>query len=188
MKKKNSRPIIITLSVLMLLSCCCCGDVEMSSSKNDEIQSSSESSLEISVAETTESTIEETTTVESTSENTSEDNPNVSSEAFIDIIKETIQGTVGTDEYITDVALTDNILTIYVDLSKADTTIVPFEDLAISRASSITDSFLELKQYDDLWEEIIIDFGNVGQVKNTKSDIIESSYGRYFNITEIETQ
>lgn len=76
--------------------------------------------------------------------------------------------------------------TVSVDLSEADTTIVSLEDLAVVRAQSITDYFLDLEEYEDLWNEVIIDFGTLGRVQKSKSDIIESSYGRYFDITEIE--
>lgn len=37
------------------------------------------------------------------------------------------------------------------------------EDLALSGIGSITDAILELKDYDNLWETIKVDFGAIGQ-------------------------
>lgn len=207
-KKKSSRPIIITIAVLLLCSCCCCGGIGMLSDKDKESESSSESSSEISVAETTENETEESATAEITTENAdieettekatktesttekaTEDNSTVSSKTFIDIVKETIRDDVGSNEYITDVVLKDSILTISVDLSKADTTIVSLEDIAVVRAQSITDSFLDLEGYDELWNEIIIDFGDVGFVSRTSDDIVENEYGmRCFEINNLDSQ
>ena len=55
------------------------------------------------------------------------------------------------------------------------------EDLALSRVSSITDAFLDLTDYDDQWDTITVDFGDIGKVVNKKSDAKENEYGmRYF--------
>lgn len=95
------------------------------------------------------------------------------------------------DESISNIVLTDDILTISVDLSKVYTIIsIPSEDLAIAQASSITDAILELEQYDEFWNEIIIDFGDVGFISRTKDDIVEDEhYGfRYFEIDKLGSE
>lgn len=107
----------------------------------------------------------------------------ISPEDFVSIIKEAIQDDVGEDEYISDVTLKNNDLIVYVNLSNVDIKF-PLEDLAIARAGDITDTILDFDQYDDLWNEITIDFGYIGKVKKSKSDIVENPYGRYFKIAE----
>lgn len=141
---------------------------------------------------TTLATSEKITTATTTTiaiETTTSDLEN-RTEKFVEDVRTAIEDAVGANEYITDVSLSDNILTISVDLSKADTSIISVEDLAISRAQSITDSFLELEQYDDLWKEIIVDFGDVGYVKRTPNDIsktiLSSQTLRYFEINELD--
>ena len=208
--------IVILVLLLSSCCCCRGIGIFSGNKEDNESSSVSEVSNESSVAETMEEVTEESTTERSTEEQTSklETEPEtyaptektttiettettaeqettttaieISSESFVYTVKETIKGAVGSDEYITDAILTDGSLTIFVDLSKADTTIVPLEDLAILRSQSITDSFLDLEGYDEFWNEIIIDFGNIGFVKKKQSDIVEDEYYdikyRYFNI------
>ena len=101
---------------------------------------------------------------------------------FIDDVKNAIVGAVGKGESITDVKLNDKDLCIYVDINKTDT-VLTLEDLAISRTSSITDDILDLKGYDELWETITVDFGDIGKITNSKADIATNDYGlRYFPI------
>lgn len=99
---------------------------------------------------------------------------------FIEDVKDVIQGAIGSNEAITDVVLENGDLCVYVDFSKADTFPLTLEDLALSRTSSITDAILELKEYDELWETITVDFGNVGHITNSKADMQNSGFGRYF--------
>ena len=54
------------------------------------------------------------------------------------------------------------------------------EELAKTRTGSITDSILELSGYDELWETITVDFGNVGKIKNGKDNMESNAFGRYF--------
>ena len=96
-------------------------------------------------------------------------------------MKAAIDGDVGAGEAITDVKFEDGDLCVYVDFSKADPTPLTLEDLAESRTSSITDSILELTEYDDLWDTITVDFGSIGKITNGKSDIRDDGYGRYFD-------
>lgn len=190
-KKKKKAPIIAVVILLVIIGSC-----NANRNKDNSVSDSSISS-ESSLTETTDKatvetsattkTTEKSTMEQSTEEETTADS-DISPESFVSTIEEAIQGAVGSDEYITDVALTDDTLTISVDLSKADTTIVPLEDLAVSRASSITDDFLELEEYDNLWNKIVIDFGDIGSVSRTSNDIIENEYGmRCFEIYELDS-
>lgn len=192
-KKKSKVPIIaVAALVIVIASIGFMGTNEPEPDKyTEEISATEEITKELTTEqtikeETPDKTTEESTAEQFTEEETMVTDADISPESFVNAVKEAIQGAVGSDEYITDVALTDDTLTISVDLSKADTTIVPLEDLAVARASSITDDFLELEEYEYLWNEVIIDFGDLGKVKKSKADIIESSYGKYFDITEIE--
>ncbi|MDE5620783.1 MAG: hypothetical protein K2I80_09795 [Ruminococcus sp.] len=174
-KKKSKVPIIAVAALVIVIA-------SIGFMGNSEPESN-ETTVEVSA---TGAITKEPTTEQSTEEETMVTDADISPESFVNAVEEVIQGAVGSDEYITDVALTDDTLTISVDLSKADTTIVPLEDLAVARASSITDDFLELEEYEYLWNEVIINFGDLGKVKKSKADIIDSSYGKYFDITEIE--
>lgn len=105
----------------------------------------------------------------------------VSAEKFVEEVKTVIQGAISSKtETITDVVLENGDLCVYVDFSKADPSPLTFEDLALSRTSSITDAILELKDYDELWETITIDFGDVGHITNSKADMQNNGFGRYF--------
>lgn len=119
---------------------------------------------------------------EESKNNDSETENGISGESFVEDVKSVIQGDVGENEFITDVAYQKRQLTVYVDLSQKDPTPLTLEDIALSRNSSITDDILELSQYDDLWDEIIVDFGETGTVVNSKSDIADNGYGRYFDV------
>ena len=55
------------------------------------------------------------------------------------------------------------------------------EDLAIFRTGSITDAILELTDYDNQWDTITINFGDIGKITNNKDDMKENEFGgRYF--------
>ncbi len=212
-KKKKAPLIIIAVALIAIIGACNSNKTEVDSVPDRTVQSSqsSEDSLAevtdiateksseteniseeettvadadvspeifVDVAETTDVTIEETTIADT----------DISPESFVNVVEETIQGAVGSDEFITDVNLTDGTLTVSVDLSKADATIVSLEDLAVTRASSITDNILELKQYDEFWSEMVVDFGVVGSVSRTKDDIKDSTFGRYFEINELDSK
>ena len=175
-KKKSKVPIIaVAALVIVIVSIGFMGNSEPEPDKTTEEVSAT---MEITKESVTEQVTKEEKTIADT---------DISPETFVSAVEEAIQGAVNSsDEHITNVDLTGGTLTISVDLSEADTSIVPLEDLAVARASSITDYFLELEEYEDLWNEVIIDFGDLGKVKKSKSDIVESSYGRYFEITKIE--
>ena len=104
------------------------------------------------------------------------------SDKFVEDVKTAISGAIDSDnEAITDVVMKDKDLCVTVDLSKADPNPLTIEDLAISRTGSITDAILELTDYDDEWNTITVDFGDVGKVVCDKDSIKENDAGgRYF--------
>lgn len=104
----------------------------------------------------------------------------VPTDKFVEDVKAAIQDAIGEGEAIASVVLENNDLCVYVDFSKADPAPLTMEDLALSRASSITDAILELQDYDSLWETITVDFGETGHITNSKADIQTNGFGRYF--------
>lgn len=104
------------------------------------------------------------------------------SDKFVEDVKTAISGAIDSDnETITDVVMKDKDLCVTVDLSKAGPSPLTIEDLAISRTGSITDAILELTDYDDEWNTITVDFGDVGKVVCNKDSIKENEAGgRYF--------
>ena len=104
-----------------------------------------------------------------------------SSDEFVTKVETAIQDSINTDEEaIVDVVLKNRDLCVTVDLSKANPQPLTIEDLAVSRTGSITDNILELADYDNQWDTITIDFGDIGKIINSKADIVESDFGRYF--------
>lgn len=84
------------------------------------------------------------------------------------------------DKTITKVKLKNKDLCVYIDISKSDT-FLPMENYAKIVNISITDNILTLKGYDDLWETITIDFGEIGKIKNNKVDMDTTQEGvRHF--------
>lgn len=104
------------------------------------------------------------------------------SDTFVSEVKTAIKDKINSDEEsITDVILKDSELYVTVDLSKSNSAPLTLEDLAISRAASITDAILELTDYDNQWTTITIDFINVGKITNNKDEMEENEFGsRYF--------
>lgn len=186
-KKKKAPLIIIAVALIAIIGACNSNKTEVDSVPDRTTQSSQSS--EDSLAEVTDIATEKSSETENISEEeTTVADADVSPEIFVDAVKEAIKGAVGSDETITAVGLTDGALTVSVDLSKADVTIASLEDLAVIRSSSITDAILELKQYDELWNNITVDFGEVGSVSRIKDDIKESTFGRYFEIDQLDSQ
>lgn len=68
-------------------------------------------------------------------------------QSIANAIKKSTQNYLGEGEKITKVTLNDRILTVYVDLSKADTSILPIHEIAYSRIDGITSKILELDEY-----------------------------------------
>jgi len=107
----------------------------------------------------------------------------VESDELVAAVKEAIDGAVGYDEKITDVSFDGTTLAIKVDLSGADTSILSAAEIAESRVSSITDNILQLDdQYYNTWEEITVDFGDIGKITFGKSDVKNNGFGKYFDV------
>ena len=77
--------------------------------------------------------------------------------------------------------LENSVLTISVDLSGADTSLLSLDDIAYTRVGSITDEVLDLDDVYDLWNTIILDFGPEGTATFDKSEVEDGPVGRYFD-------
>lgn len=104
-----------------------------------------------------------------------------SSQDPISEIKSAAENGIGEDESITDVTLENSVLTISVDLSGADTSLLSLDDIAYTRVGSITDEVLDLDDVYDLWNTIILDFGAEGTATFDKSAVEDGPAGRYFD-------
>ncbi len=119
--------------------------------------------------------------VSATDESKENQSDNVSADKFVEEVRTAIQGAINSEnESIQDVVLKDGDLRVYVDFSNADPSPLTLEDLAWGRTGSITEAILILEEYDDLWETITVDFGDVGHITNKKEDIQRNMAGRYF--------
>lgn len=107
-------------------------------------------------------------------------------------LKQSLDGVIGEGEKISDVSLSDKTLSVTVDLEGVDPSPLTIEGLAESRANSIGDEILKDESLDPHWDKVIVDFGEVGLVSLTKSNIIEDDvdgvYVRYFDSLEIINQ
>lgn len=152
-------------------------------------EASSETTVAAPVEEkeaVTEATVEATTEENAASETASGE---ITEEEYLKQVNAAIDGEIGANESFTDVSLKNKVLTIVVDISKSNEGAnieLPLEEIALSRASSITDAILELDV--SLWDKVVVDFGDVGSVTKTKADIVESEYGKYFDITALDGQ
>lgn len=103
-------------------------------------------------------------------------------DVFLKEITSAIKGSIGSDERFTGVTLNGKNVTFTIDISEADTSILPLKYIAESRTGSVTDAFLEITEYDDLWDSVTVDFGNTGAVTLYKNDIEVNEYNmRYFD-------
>lgn len=109
--------------------------------------------------------------------------PVVTEENMIAELKVALTGAVGEGETIAAVELHDKELLVVIDLTNADPTPLTLADIAWSRAGSVTDAILEFDVYDELWETVTLDFGEVGKVTCSQKDIVSGEYGRYFPAT-----
>ena len=107
----------------------------------------------------------------------------VDKDELISAVEKAIDGAVAEDEKITDVDFDGENLTVTVDLSSADTSILSADIIAESRTGSITDDILGLEdKYYNTWETVTVDFGNVGKISFNKGDVKDSSFGKYFEV------
>lgn len=104
-------------------------------------------------------------------------------EQFMNDVKTTLQNYLDTnspDEKLNDVYFSNGKLWVCMDMSSADTSMISIEHLAIHETASFTDLILELNEYTDLWNTIIIDFGEVGFTNLNKELLEEKSTGGYY--------
>lgn len=107
----------------------------------------------------------------------------IDKDTFVKTIEKEISGSVGDGEKITNVTFDGRNLEIDVDISNASPTLLTPEDLAETRASSITDSILDLDdRYYNTWESITLNFKNIGDITFTKDDIKTNGFGMYFDV------
>ena len=99
----------------------------------------------------------------------------------IDALKSIDYSEITHGETITDIAIENRTVIISVDMSTADTGSFDARDIAESDYSSITDAALEIVDFDDLWDSMIVDFGDLGSITKTKEDIKDEGYGRFFD-------
>lgn len=107
----------------------------------------------------------------------------VTSDELIAAVKEAIDGQIGKGERYSDISFDGKDLTVKVDLSGADTSILTRELIAESRTSSITDGILQLDdKYYNTWNTMTIDFGDIGSISFDKSAVKDGGLGRYVEV------
>jgi hypothetical protein len=136
--------------------------------------------------ETVTSTPESTDTTTTTDDNSPTEEERINK--FVEEAKTVTQGSVGENEQITGIEYNNRELRVYVDLSQATPDPLTYEDLAISRTSSITDQLLTLNGYFELWNTITVDFGDIGYIKNPKQNMEYNGYGFYFNSSNFQLE
>lgn len=126
---------------------------------------------------------------EPSAEPSSEPEPEpTASNDFIEKVTEAIDGQVGEGESVLDIEMDGNNLILSVDLSNTKVhDWFPMDALAETRYTSITDAILELDKYDELWDTITVDFGELGYITCGKDDIGTNEWGgRYFDSSHIK--
>lgn len=98
----------------------------------------------------------------------------------MDELKEALEMSIGEADKLISVDYTDNDIFIKIDLEKED--VFGPEAMAAHRYSSITDELLE----NSYWENITVEFIDVGTITMNSSQAKENEYGKYFDTLEIE--
>ena len=160
---------IYTLFLVALLTSCASPEPTVTDSTVESTAPES-FSTNSSVSPTNESTSEETISSAPTQ---------LSTDEFISEVSLAISDAISSeDESIDSVSLENGDLHICVTLG--DPSPFSYEDLMISRTSSITDKILNFKSCFDLWETITVDFGEHGYIQNGHDNIQDDGYGSYF--------
>lgn len=173
--KKNK--VIITLALLLMVAiivtgCNNSGKNEVDDSSNEELNQEQEvASNEDEPKEDPEKDAE----VEPQLEEDTEDE-----DVNLDELKETIEMNIGEDDTLKDVKYEGN--DIFIEVLLDDDGVFEPKDLAISRYSSITDELLENPH----WENISVEFTNVGIITMNTNQAVENEYGKYFDSLDIE--
>lgn len=144
--------------------------------------------LEEQTEEKTEKDLEESEKIEQEIESEIQsENVGNSSDEFMKDVTYILNGSDDAIEDISDILYENGDLCVYVDLSQIDPSPLTYEALALVSATQITDRILQqLPEYDDLWDMITIDFGNIGYAKFTKDDIMGEGYTRCFDMANFE--
>lgn len=100
--------------------------------------------------------------------------------ADMDKLKEALEMSIGEADKLISVDYKDNDIFIEVDLDKEG--IFTPEEMASSRYSSITDELLE----SPYWENITVEFTDVGTITMNSNQAKENEFGKYFDTLEIE--
>ncbi len=107
----------------------------------------------------------------------------VSEKELITKVKDVTKDFVGPEEKITNIAFENGNLTVFMDISQADTSTITFQDYARSNISAITDKILELDdRYYNSWDTITMDFGEIGRATLTKDIVKDQGFGKFFDI------
>lgn len=100
-------------------------------------------------------------------------------------VRDCTKDSLGKGEKITDIVLEGNNLVIKIDMSGADTSLFPANQIAGTRIGSVTDSILELDDsYYNSWDTITLEFKDIGSIVLKKSDVRNQGYGKFFEYDE----
>ena len=100
-------------------------------------------------------------------------------------VRDCTKDSLGKGEKITDISLEGKNLVIKVDMSGADTSLFPANQIAEIRIGSVTDSILDLDDsYYNSWDTITMEFKDIGSIALTKSDVRNQGYGKFFEYDE----
>ena len=183
---------IIFIAVIAVLSFASCSNKDDSNKPSTNTLNDSYVSL---VSEVKEDLSEISDNIESdvseveedSSEMSADEENSITKEEYLSQVKESIDDAIGSNEEIKDVVLEDEVLTIFVDISQANVNAkieFPLEEIAVSRASSITDKILSIDT--NFWQKVVVDFGDIGTVTNTKDEVINGDFGDYFDIKGLD--
>lgn len=178
MKKHFTK--FVTLSLVALLAACGSPDF----TPNDSVEESASVEDAANTEENTSESNDESPelseeTIETSSPVSDSEHVQLSTDDFISEVSLAIADSIDTkNETIDNVSFDNGDLHIYVTLG--DPAPFTYEDLMISRTSSITDEILFLEEYFDQWETITIDFGDLGYIQNDHNNIQDDGYGAYF--------
>jgi hypothetical protein len=104
---------------------------------------------------------------------------------FLTAVRDCTKDSLGKGEKITDISLEGKNLVIKIDMSGADTSIFPVNQIAGTRVGSVTDSILELgDSYYNSWDTITMEFKDIGSIVLKKSDVKDQGYGKFFEYDE----
>ena len=100
-------------------------------------------------------------------------------------VRDCTKDSLGKGEKITDISLEGKNLVIKIDMSGADTSLFPVNQIAGTRIGSVTDNILDLDDsYYNSWDTITMEFKDIGSIVLTKSDVRNQGYGKFFDYDE----